>query len=143
MTNSILTTTAESTENAGVEFATRLQPGDVVCLYGDLGAGKTTFTQGVAKGLGINDRVISPTFSLVRQYVCSHPSITMLYHIDLYRLHTIDDVRSIGIDDILNDKQAVVLIEWAEKMSELLPMPRIEIRINHTDDGRDIEITTV
>lgn len=140
----VITTNEKETEQAGFEFAQTLKPGDVVCLYGDLGAGKTTFTKGVAKGLGIESRIISPTFSLVRQHELHHQPIGILYHIDLYRLESLEEIKGIGIDDILSDEQAVTLIEWAERMENLLPKKRIDIHIrNRGEEGREISISQI
>jgi tRNA threonylcarbamoyladenosine biosynthesis protein TsaE len=141
----IITKSESETEQAGEEFAKTLIPGSVVCLYGDLGAGKTTFTKGVAKGLGISDRIISPTFSLVRQHeIDRQSSINTLYHIDLYRLENEEDIKKIGIDEILSDITGVVLIEWAERLGKLLPDKRIEVYITNSDDTfRNITFSSV
>jgi tRNA threonylcarbamoyladenosine biosynthesis protein TsaE len=133
MSRNIITNSDHETEKAGEEFAKTLNPGDVVCLFGDLGAGKTTFTKGVARGLGVEDRIISPTFSLVRQHELGITNqelgISTLYHIDLYRLENEEDIKKIGIDEILADSTGIVLIEWAERMGKLLPKKRIEISL--------------
>ncbi len=132
----IITNSDEETIDAGEKFAMTLQAGDIVCLYGDLGAGKTTITKGVARGLGVKDRIISPTFSLVRQHEIDNKLIKTFYHLDLYRLENEDEIKSIGIEEILSDPQGVVLIEWAEKMNNLLPKKRREIRIENIDENR-------
>lgn len=139
-----VTTSALETEKVGEVFGKTLSPGDVVCLYGDLGAGKTTITKGIAKGLGVNTRVISPTFSLVRQYTVERETIKTLYHLDLYRLEDESAGSSIGVQEMLSDPQAVVLIEWPEKMRTLLPEKRIEIHLSHLEDySRKIIITRI
>lgn len=143
MTNKCTSNSAEETEKIGKEFAATLLAGDVVCLYGDLGAGKTTITKGIAKGLGITSPVTSPTFSLVRQYklriMNKELRMKTLYHIDLYRLEDQEQVKSIGIEEILSDPYGLVLIEWAEKLQGLLPKKRKEIQIKNLDnDSRSI-----
>lgn len=110
----------------------------VVLLIGNLGAGKTTFAKGVAEGMGVAraDDVSSPTFPLIHEYGDSGE----LYHIDLYRLDTREEVDSLGLDEIFA-RPAVVLLEWAERFPELLPEERIEIRIEaQEDETRRIEV---
>jgi len=130
----IKTANAHQTQEAGEEFAHKIQSGGVVCLSGHLGAGKTTFTQGVARGLGINQNIISPTFILMRRYqlpVTSHQQLATKYlcHIDLYRLDSIDEVKGLGIEEILADSDNIVLIEWPEKIAPLLPRRRWEVQL--------------
>ncbi len=147
MKEEYISNSAEETEKIGKDFANMLNPGDVVCLYGDLGAGKTMFTQGVAKGLGIESRIISPTFSLVRQHEINVKSqnskvkntiqnLKVLYHIDLYRLENIDEVESIGLKEILSDDQAVTFIEWADKAMEILPQKKVQVHIKLLENER-------
>jgi tRNA threonylcarbamoyladenosine biosynthesis protein TsaE len=177
------TNSAEETQHAGKTFAKKLHGGDVILLYGNLGAGKTTFVQGLAKGLGIEKRIISPTFIIVRRYEIpsvianevkqsknSHPGMatTMIgsrgrdsiatlqndtneiprndrdivrddsrvfYHIDLYRTQTEDDVKGLGIDEILEEKDAIVAIEWPEKLGSFLPKKRWELRFENLEEN--------
>ncbi len=123
--------------------------GGVVALYGDLGAGKTTFTQGFAKTLGINDRIISPTFILLKHYPI--PNLNgkkpagsddmTLFHLDLYRLENLSAIKEIGLEDIINNSNAIVLIEWAEKAEQLLPEQTIRVKIEKVqNDLREITI---
>jgi tRNA threonylcarbamoyladenosine biosynthesis protein TsaE len=135
MNNTTITVSPEETEKFGYEFAKQITVGTIICLYGDLGAGKTTFTKGFAKGLGIHTRIISPTFSLVRQYNFAN---NIFYHLDLYRLESEDEIKGIGIQDMLSDENAVVLIEWADKLGSLLPEKRIDIIIKIDDISRNI-----
>lgn len=107
----------------------------IICLYGDLGSGKTTFAQGFAKGLGITTRLLSPTFIIVRRYSLIERG-GFLYHLDLYRLESIKGLRELGLSEILTDKDSIVLIEWADKLGDLLPKERIDVRFSVTEDGK-------
>jgi len=126
----IITSTAEASQNLGKELAAYIKKGEsdvarVVCLYGQLGAGKTTFSQGFARALGITTRLLSPTFIIVRRYSLEHNDA--LYHIDLYRLDTQLKSDDLGLSDILKDPHAFVLIEWADRLGALLPEKRIDV----------------
>lgn len=141
MKQTISSSSDEQTQTIGEKFASTVKPGDVLCLFGDLGAGKTTFTKGFARGLGIKDRIISPTFTLVREHEVQKSEIKKLYHIDLYRLENAYEIENIGLSEILREKDAVILIEWAEKLENKLPENRIEIHFEHKkDNSRDIII---
>ncbi len=105
------TSAAEETESAGEELGRRLRRGDLVLLKGELGAGKTTFVRGVARGTGSAAPVASPTFQLVRIY----PGRVQLAHVDLYRLEKADEVRDIGLDELLD--AGAVVVEWGEKLN--------------------------
>lgn len=102
--------------------------GGIFALTGDLGAGKTTFAQGFAKGLNIKDKIISPTFVLTRQHKIPDAS-SMLYHLDLYRLETTSDIRVLGIEELLIPSKNILLIEWPEKLEKILPKSTIRIQI--------------
>lgn len=102
--------------------------GRVIALSGELGAGKTTFVQGFAKGLGIKEKIISPTFVLIRQHKIPKSSKT-LYHIDLYRLKGAEDLKELGLEEILSNPNAIILIEWPEKMEQLLAKNTVKITI--------------
>ncbi len=118
-----ITTTADEFQTIakGEELAEKLKPGDIVFLRGNLGAGKTTFTKGLAKGMGTTTRIISPTFILVRSYKCSNSQgIQTLYHLDLYRLKDENQVKNINIEDYLSDDQGVVVIEWPDISQNLV-----------------------
>lgn len=126
-------------QQLGRELATSLQIGDVLMLHGDLGAGKTTLTQGVAEGLGIEGPVQSPTFTLVRE----HDAPTMrLYHLDLYRLDDPDDLEDIGYEVYINPPDGVSLIEWPERAGDWLPERFTIIQIEHLGgDRRSVHIS--
>lgn len=104
----------------------------VIALIGDLGAGKTTFTQGFAKALGIVDRIISPTFVLIRQHPTPN-SKKILFHLDLYRLDKTTDIQNLGLEEIITNPENIVLIEWAEKAKKLLPKNTIWINFELID----------
>lgn len=126
----ITTGSEEETSAAGERFAARLKPGDVVLLYGDLGAGKTAFVRGLAKGLGASpDDVSSPTFTLIQEY---RGPVT-LQHVDLYRLKP-SEIEGLGLDE-LTDGRAVVAIEWAERWPEA-PLEAWTVRILDEGDER-------
>ena len=105
----------EKTQIFASELAKNVEPGTVIALIGNLGAGKTTFAQGFAKGLGLNNHVISPTFKLVSEYIGN----VSLYHIDCYRLDTSFDFLNIGGEEYLNPIDGITLIEWPERINDL------------------------
>ena len=117
-----LTQSSKQTQTLGKELAKNFANGAIVCLRGELGSGKTTLIQGIAKGLGIKRRINSPTFIIVRRY-------PRFWHIDLYRLKSLQEAKDIGIEEILEDAGSVVLIEWPEIIDEILPKKRWEIRL--------------
>ncbi len=130
------TNSEEETIALGEKIASELPAKAVVLLIGELGAGKTTLAKGIVKGLGAArpEDVSSPTFTLIHEY---GPSV---YHIDLYRLDTPDQVATLGLDEIF-DRRAVVLIEWGERFPELMPEDRIEIRLRSDgENSREIEL---
>lgn len=109
------------------ELASELNPGDVLCLEGDLGAGKTTFTQGLAAALGVKGRVTSPTFCIVQEHASDD---RLLVHMDLYRLHGEDDVLAIGWEDYLA-RGAILVVEWPERAGSLIPPEARHIAFLH------------
>ena len=143
MTGTFDVSCGEDTWALAKSFAAELKPGDVVCLEGDLGAGKTTFTQGLAAALGMAGRVTSPTFCLVQEHRCASareglPSL--LVHMDLYRLRGEDDVLAIGWEDYLTEG-AVLVVEWPERAGSLIPETARHVRITHMGENfRRIDI---
>jgi tRNA threonylcarbamoyladenosine biosynthesis protein TsaE len=130
------TSSEEETIALGERIASELPAKAVVLLIGELGAGKTTLAKGIVKGLGAArpEDVSSPTFTLIHEY---GPSV---YHIDLYRLDTAEQVATLGLDEIF-DRRAVVLIEWGERFPELMPEDRIEIQLRSDgENSREIEL---
>ncbi len=127
---------AQETEQIAAEFAKELKCGDVIAFIGGLGAGKTAFTRGLAKGLNVKGEVSSPTFSLVHEYK-GNPS---LYHFDMYRINSIDDVYSTGYFDYL-DLNEIIAIEWSENISAILEDNTIYIELITTNENsRQIKI---
>jgi tRNA threonylcarbamoyladenosine biosynthesis protein TsaE len=125
----IRTETADRTREVGRAIADLLEPRDTVVLTGDLGAGKTTLVQGVGAGLGVEEHVGSPTFTLVREYSGRLP----VAHVDVYRLERVQEVVDLGLDE-LGDPDRVLLIEWGDAVQDLLPRDRLRVELTTTDD---------
>jgi len=117
----------EQTKEIGRNLSKRLKEGGIVCLFGDLGTGKTVFVQGLAKGLGIKKRILSPSFVLQREYQFGKGG--KFYHIDLYRIEDSQEARGLGLEEVFCNKNNVVAIEWAEKIKNFLPKKRINVFI--------------
>lgn len=129
----------EETQKIASNLAQKLKKGAVLALAGDLGAGKTTFTQGFARGLGIKDMVISPTFVLIRQH--KFGAGQTLFHVDLYRLEDNIDIKGLGLEDMFRHKNDIILIEWAEKIKDELPKETIWINFEKLDaENRKITV---
>ena len=126
----IYSNSCEETYNLGVEIGRQLKPGDIVCLDGDLGVGKTVFSQGVAAGLGIKKPICSPTFTLIQEY---EEGRIPLYHFDVYRIDSPWDMEDLGYEDYFYGEGAC-LIEWGSLIRELLPENTVYITIS-----KDIE----
>jgi len=125
------TETEAATENAGEALSATLRPGDVVLLYGDLGAGKTAFVRGMARGIAADPaEVSSPTFTIVQEYAGASAT---LYHVDLYRLEPAE-IEDLGLDDLVAG-DGIVAIEWADRWPGR-PDDAIEVRLEHVDDER-------
>jgi len=126
------------TARLGERLGKLLRGGEVICLEGNLGAGKTCLAQGIGRGWGAATDLTSPTFTLIHEYG-DGPRV---YHIDLYRLRKLREAASLGLEELL-DREAVVLVEWGERFPELWPAERIEIRLSTLDeDAREIRILT-
>lgn len=134
----LITNSPEETFLYGEKLGKTCQGGEVILLSGNLGAGKTCLTQGIAKGLGVKGKVNSPTFNIMKIYKIK---IGTLCHIDAYRLTSGHDLRMIGIDDYLGKKDTVVVIEWAEKVKSIWPKNKIKIEIKNIKDGRKIKVS--
>jgi tRNA threonylcarbamoyladenosine biosynthesis protein TsaE len=133
----------EETMALAAKIAPQLKGGDILALSGDLGSGKTSFTKGLAKKIGIKDEIKSPTFTLMNVYKTHNNSIKRFVHIDTYRLENENQLIEIGAEDYLGDKNTVSIIEWPEKITELLKNKKVtEIKFRHTENNcREIEIT--
>lgn len=111
------------------EFVGTLKGGEVLALFGDLGAGKTAFVQGLAAGLGVKVQVNSPTFAIMKLYQANKGAIKHLCHVDAYRLNTAFELSDIGINDYSNQADTITAIEWADKVKEILPKKIITIKL--------------
>ena len=132
--------TAEDTREVGAALAGVLRLHDVVVLTGELGAGKTTFVQGIARGLGATEHVASPTFTLVREYVSGRVPVA---HVDLYRLEREQDVIDLALDE-LEEGERVLLVEWGDPVAELLADERLRVEFAaDPDDVRRITFATI
>ena len=128
----MLVPTADTLARLGAALGERLFEGAVVCLVGDLGAGKTTFAQGVARGLGVVGTVPSPTFVIVAEY----PEARVpLRHADLYRVETEAELRGLGLEERVGE-EGVWLVEWADRFPALAPADHLEVRLAHAGEGR-------
>lgn len=130
MKEKIITKSEQETWQQGFEFAKKLSSGLALALYGDLGAGKTKFLQGLAKGLGVKGVVNSPTFNILKLYkVTGHKTIKRFCHIDAYRLNSEQDLKVLGVEEYLNDAGTVTAIEWAEKVINIFTMKHYIVQI--------------
>ena len=136
-----VTNSPAETEALGQRLAERLQPGDVIAYTGDLGAGKTAFTRGLARGLGITERITSPTFTIVNEYQGGR---LPLFHFDMYRLGSSDELYEIGWEDYLA-RGGVCAVEWSENVADALEEDciRVDIRQGDTENQRKITVEGV
>ena len=118
----------EQTRRIGLRLGSYLKPGDVICLQGNLGAGKTTFTQGLAQGWGSLDSVSSPTFILVNVYRRADGS--QFFHLDAYRLDSVPEAEELDLDSMLSE--GALIVEWPERLGELIPHENLWIHLEHT-----------
>lgn len=137
-----ITKSQQETIELGKKIAAQFKGGDIILLEGDLGAGKTTITKGIAEYFGIKDTITSPTFTLMNIYEVKNHLIKNLVHIDTYRLEDEDDLIEIGVEDYLGDPNTICLIEWPEKIERLFQGKNIiKIKIEHDGENRKITIT--
>jgi len=122
----------EQTRRIGMRLGALLNPGDVICLQGDLGAGKTTLVQGLAQGWGSLDPVSSPTFIIVNVY--RRPDESELYHLDTYRLESAPEAAMLDLDDMLD--AGPLIIEWPERIESILPAERLWLTLEHIDEEK-------
>ena len=145
MNNMMTTHSAEETRDFGKKLARELLPGTLLCLSGDLGAGKTTLVQGLLEGLGAKRPYVSPTFVIMKQYDLLSPSITgitRVYHADAYRVGA-KDFTEIGFAEWCVDKQGLVILEWPERITDILPEKKVAIVLTSiSETERKIKIIT-
>jgi tRNA threonylcarbamoyladenosine biosynthesis protein TsaE len=133
----LTTTSADQTSALGEKIGKKLKALDVICLYGDLGSGKTTLTKGLARGAGYKGVVTSPTFGLAREY---RSKKLTLHHLDLYRVQEAE-TGDIGIEDFVHDPRAACVVEWPEAGEVYLPKDRLEVRLAHAGNARTLAFT--
>lgn len=134
----IISNSAEQTQTFGQALAACLTPGDVICLWGDLGSGKTTLTQGICRGLQSKEAAVSPSYGLIHEY----KGVYDIYHLDLYRLDNSAQAEEIGITEYLYG-QGISILEWPERIRDILPAQRLDIYITRLDQlTRKIEART-
>ena len=127
----------EETEKFGIQIGRLLNSGDIICLNGELGAGKTTLTKSIGLGLGVDDYITSPTFALINEYM----GRVKVFHFDVYRLENVEDLYDLGFDEYFYGK-GVSIVEWAEKIEKFLPKERlvVDIKKGNNDNERIINI---
>jgi tRNA threonylcarbamoyladenosine biosynthesis protein TsaE len=129
----------EQTRRVGMRLGGLLQTGDVICLQGELGAGKTTLVQGIAQGWGSLDAVSSPTFVLINIY--RRPDATQLFHLDAYRLESVPEAEELDIDTLLS--QGPLVVEWPERIEPVLPDERLWMKLDYVaEEHREMQFTT-
>jgi len=153
----IITKSEDETKKLGWKLAKGFEGGETIAFEGDLGAGKTTLIKGIAKGLGIKRNITSPTFVLMKVYKTNlHPStplragesehklhesrITQLCHIDAYRINEAIELSDIGVGEYLDDPKTVVVIEWGEKVKEILPKDTVWVKMKHGEKENERQI---
>ena len=140
METSVLTSTEEETEAFATAFAETIKVPTVIALHGNLGAGKTVFSRGFARGLGVAEPISSPTFTIIQEYPLSEGK--WLFHLDLYRIQDSNAALAFGVDEYIEDPNGVMLVEWSERIPELLPEGTIHVYIIHKGENqRAITVT--
>lgn len=137
MSRVVTTRSPEETERLAAGLAKRSKPGDVICLIGPLGSGKTTFAKGFARGAGFKGDVTSPSFGLVREYRAGRRTV---YHMDLFRVAP-REIPNLGLEEYFADPRGICLIEWPGAARRILPKRRLEIRFSHRKDGRLLRLS--
>lgn len=133
MNSKFISKSADETIAWASQFALTLKAGDIICLKGDLGAGKTTLVRGLAQGLGLlkGEHVTSPTFVIMHRYPCRIP----LYHFDCYRIQSRDDLIAVGFEEFVHSGGGVACVEWPEKAGDLIPAGSISIVMTHVGEN--------
>ena len=133
---------SDCTRQLGWEIAAKIKGWEVLCLYGELGAGKTTFTQGLIDFFLPKKRVLYPTFIIVRHYRPVHKQIKNIYHVDLYRMNSESEIVGLGLSEFMHRPDTIVLFEWTERLGKLLPKKRVDIKFSIINNReRKIEVT--
>ena len=127
----ITTHSADETQALGKKLAESLRPGDVIAYFGDLGAGKTAFTRGIAEGLGVSEQVTSPTYTIVNEYLSGR---LPLFHFDMYRLSSPEELFEIGWEDYL-ERGGICAVEWSENVSGAFPSGTIKVKLDKIDES--------
>jgi tRNA threonylcarbamoyladenosine biosynthesis protein TsaE len=143
MEKTFVTINTKQTQELGELLALELQGGEVICLDGELGAGKTTFTQGLLKGLGAEGPYTSPTFLIMKQYeiknqksrIKNQEKIQNIYHFDAYRVEA-KDILDLGWEEILSDKKNIIIIEWSQRVKKILPKNSLQINFEWLDENK-------
>lgn len=127
------------TQDFAREFVQKLSPQEngatVLGLYGDLGAGKTSFTQGIAQALGVSDAVVSPTFVIEKIYTLENKKFSHLIHIDAYRIEKVEEMLHLGWKEIISNKENIIIVEWPELIDSIMP-PHITIKLTHVSENK-------
>lgn len=141
MAEEYIVTSIQETDEVATKLISSISSGITICLYGPMAAGKTTFTQSIGKYLGLS-RVTSPTYLIMKEYkIDNHPIFKSFYHLDLYRLHSAEEIKSFDLEEIWNGPQNLLIIEWPEIIKHLLPDKRIDIAIKiASENEREITI---
>ena len=132
-----LVTNEQSMESLGRNYADLMRGGDIIYLEGELGAGKTTFVRGFLRGLGHQGGVTSPTYTLIEPYSFESFSV---YHLDLYRLESAEELETLGLRDMIND-ESILLVEWPDRGLGVLPPATVSVSIQYAADARNVAIT--
>ena len=131
--NSFISTCEQDTLKFANEFSKSLNKGEIILLNGDLGSGKSVFARGVIRAFGVEKQIPSPTFTIVNEY---DGKDCKLYHFDMYRLEEVEEALAIGVDEIFADENSIKLVEWPEKVWQILPKKVITITIEKIDDNK-------
>lgn len=131
----VITKNAGETKELATKLAKKLKGGEVILLFGDLGSGKTTFTRHLVEALKFDDRVQSPTFVVVRNYTKSKGEIKKIYHVDLYRLSSVEEVDELGLHEFISEPGVVSIIEWPELIMNKLGKPALEIKFEYLSES--------
>ena len=131
----ITSKSTKETQKLAEQLAAKIKPGNVLALYGDLGSGKTTFTNFLVKALGFESRVQSPTFVIIRRYKKDSGEIKKVFHVDLYRLTKSEELGDLGFEEMFQDEEAITIIEWPELLEKTLPEDAKKLFFEYIDEN--------